>query len=345
MIAASILPIFGTNALASPENQELFSHKNVTNVSMIFPDNQYVFPSDEDLKDHQYRLYRAIIEFINDHYSNKSMPVWEKMPQEVDLDKRISNIVYWILISVQEHASIYFVDPIWIVAQIMEESFFYEHAISWSFASGICQFTMPTAQSFGMVTPLSSSLTHNDLRHAQRAEAYHRLQAITKRKKKLRNKYSKLFNKQESLFKDSLRHHVNETAHPRAHEWLNAYKELDSLETSSRKQRMEYMSFLQSNYQDKSIFNQQDLIFFIQFDERVTYKKPIDAMVKMMAQYMRSRNGNLLVATAGYNAGLSRTYYPYAVYEPYGRIPGIEQTVSYVSKIAVNHQEIVQRMV
>jgi hypothetical protein len=142
----------------------------------------------------------------------------------------------------------------------------------------------------------------------------------------------------------SLQHHVNGSPLPEAERMLDAMREKESLEESIQNARREYKGFLQANYEGRSIFNQKDLAFFLRFDERVTYQKPIDAMVKMFAKYMRGRNGNVLVATAGYNAGLSRTYSSYAVYEPYGLIPNYDQTVSYVSKIVVNHHEIVQRL-
>ena len=65
----------------------------------------------------------------------------------------------------------------------------------------------------------------------------------------------------------------------------------------------------------------------------------------MMAENLRSRSGNILAATAGYNAGLGNTDYAKAgIYEPYGRIPNFAETVDYVSKILVNHHEIARRM-
>jgi hypothetical protein len=272
------------------------------------------------------------------------MPVWGVHPEDVDLDIRISNISYWVLCSIRKYADIYFLDPSWIMAIIMEESFFYEYALSSIFAAGICQFTLNTANSFGMICPDTHQVENARLSRSESAGALDRMRDLQERKRRVMNTNKELFYNQDALLEKSLQHHVNGSPLPEAERMLDAMREKESLEESIQNARREYKGFLQANYEGRSIFNQKDLAFFLRFDERVTYQKPIDAMVKMFAKYMRGRNGNVLVATAGYNAGLSRTYSSYAVYEPYGLIPNYDQTVSYVSKIVVNHHEIVQRL-
>jgi len=272
------------------------------------------------------------------------MPVWKRPPEDVDLEKRISNIVYWILHFVRKHAAIHYVDPSWMMALIMEESFFYEYALSSTFAAGICQFTLKTADGFGMVSPDTSRIDDSRLSQPDKAGALDRMREFKKRRNALKSAHRKLFFNKDELLKECLGAHARGESLAGAEGMLNALQEKASLDQSVQGARNEYMEFLRSNYEGKNIFNQSDLDFFLRFDERVTYKKPIDAMVKMFARYLRARNGNVLVATAGYNAGLSRTYYPRAVYEPYGRIPNYDQTVSYVSKIVVNHHQIVQRL-
>jgi len=272
------------------------------------------------------------------------MPVWERPPQDVDLETRISNIAYWVLHFVRRYADIHFVDPSWMMALIMEESFFYEYALSSVFAAGICQFTMQTADGFGMVSPDTREIDDSRLSQPEKAAALDRMREFKERRNALKNAHKSLFYNKDELLKESLRRHARGESLAGSESMLNALQEKESLDQSVQTARNEYREFLRSNYEGKNIFNQSDLNFFLQFDERVTYKKPIDAMVKMFARYLRARNGNFLVATAGYNAGLSRTYYSYAVYEPYGRIPNYDQTISYVSKIVVNHHEIVQRL-
>jgi len=343
-IPALLLPWFSAKTWASTDTTALSRHEPGSAISIIQPRKPSFFPQGKSLEKYQHRLYQATMRFIQDHYSGRSMPIWHKPPEKVDLDNRIANIAYWVIRSVKKHGATYPVDPAWLMAQIMEESFFYEFAVSWSFASGICQFTLPTATSFGIVCPTTSRVAEEKLQQPEKAKALDRLTALRKRKNKLENKNRKLFRNQEALFRKSLSEHARGTTLARAREWLDALHEMDSLEESIRKARKEYRSFLQDNYKGKSLFNPKDLDFLLQFDERVTYKKPIETMVKMMSRYMKGRNGNILAATAGYNAGLSRTYYPHAVYKPYGIIPNYDETVSYVSKIAVNHYEIVKRL-
>jgi hypothetical protein len=343
-IAAALLPWCSPGVLAASETSSPPRTEYGSDISIILPQEPKAFPPEEGLDTYQHRLNRAVLDMIQDHYAGRSMPVWDRPPEEVDLETRISNIIYWVLHSVRKHAGTYFVDPAWIMAQIMEESFFDEFAVSWSFASGVCQFTIPTAKSFGMVCPDTSRLQNAQLRQPEQAGALDRLKALQTRKSKLTHAHEKLFHSQDELFRESLRHHLRGDSLPEAEQWLQALEEMDALEESIRGTRKEYREFLMANYRGRSIFNRQDLDFLLRFDQRVTYDKPIEAMIKMMTRYMKGRNGNILVATAGYNAGLSRTYFPYAVYEPYGLIPNFEETVSYVSKIVINHHEIVQRM-
>jgi soluble lytic murein transglycosylase-like protein len=101
---------------------------------------------------------------------------------------------------------------------------------------------------------------------------------------------------------------------------------------------------LQANYENRSIFNDQDVRFFYRFDQRVTYRKPIQGMIQIMAENLRARSGNILAATAAYNAGLSQTYTGRSGYQPFGRIPPFQETVAYLSRIVVNHHEIAKRI-
>lgn len=344
--AISILlgPWLSSVARASSQSNPSLRDDYTSNISIIHPQKAQSSITDEGLEAYQSSLSRAVLDFIHDHYSGKPMPVWKRPPQDVDLEKRISNIAYWVLHFVRRHEDIHFVDPSWMMALIMEESFFYEYALSSSFAAGICQFTMQTADGFGMVSPDTSEIDNSRLSQPKKAGALDRMRQLRERRSALKNAHKKLFYSKAELLEECIGAHARGESIDGAESMLNALREKESLDESVQTARKEYREFLRSNYEGKNIFNQRDLNFFLQFDERVTYKKPIDAMVKMFARYLRARNGNVLVATAGYNAGLSRTYYPYAVYEPYGRIPNYDQTISYVSKIVVNHHEIVQRL-
>ena len=63
-------------------------------------------------------------------------------------------------------------------------------------------------------------------------------------------------------------------------------------------------------------------------------------MVKMLANALRVRNGNILSASAAYNAGLSKTWTKQPIYQRYGFIPAYAETSRYVSKVVANYEEI-----
>jgi len=107
-------------------------------ITVIIPED-YAPLGNYSAKDFQYRLTRAILDVLQNNFSNQAMPVWGKYFHEVDLEKRVTNIIYWVLEAVQESRRIYPVDPVWILAQIMKESYYYEFAVSRSLAVGICQ--------------------------------------------------------------------------------------------------------------------------------------------------------------------------------------------------------------
>jgi hypothetical protein len=124
-----------------------------------------------------------------------------------------------------------------------------------------------------------------------------------------------------------------------------ALDRMDLLQARYNSSRDNCRLFLSENFQNRSIFSPQDVAFLEKFDQRVLYSHSINAMVKMMAENLRARGGNILAATAGYNAGLGNTDSKGGVYTAYGRIPNFAETVEYVSRILVNHHEITRRIV
>jgi hypothetical protein len=260
------------------------------------------------------------------------------------MEKRIINIVYWIVKGVEKNRHIYPVDPAWIGAQMMAESFFYEFAVSWAFAVGICQFIPRTARHYGLITADSTKLDPSLIQQADLANELDKFYALSKKRRHLIRKNRKLFINPEKYLRETLMALTQQKTIEHAQLSLDTLDKVNDLKEKASKARSNYQRFLKANFEGKSIFRGNDLHFLNQFDQRVTYRKPIYAMVQMMAEHLRARKGNILAATAGYNAGLSSTASNEHIYSRYGQIPPYRETTKYLSRIVVNHHEIVKRL-
>ena len=338
--AASVLPLFGGGA--QPVLAD--SIPGSLPVNFLASREAVFWKTEKGRQRYRYVLGRAVLDFVQDHFSGSKLPVWRKPLSQVDLEKRVVNILYWLVRGVDRHSRIYPVDPAWLMAQILEESFFYEFAVSWAFAVGVCQFIQPTAESLGLVCPKSSYPGDTEVKEPQLAGERERLRALYREKSRLRQKYRSLFAGSDDLLKECLQALAAGKSMPEAEERLRALQKMQQLEADMDEARQNYREFLRINFRGRSIFSKKDLAFLTRFDQRVLYRAPVQAMVRMMAEHLRGRNGNILAATAGYNAGLSTTSYPYRIYEPYGIITPYRETVKYVSKIGINYQEIIRRM-
>ncbi|WP_461210104.1 transglycosylase SLT domain-containing protein [Desulfocurvus sp. DL9XJH121] len=293
----------------------------------------------------QARLGRAILEAVRANYKGRTLPVWKQRYGSMDLEKRVTNICLWIVRSVRAHHDVYPVDPVWVAAQIMTESFFYEFAVSRALAVGICQFIPATAAEYGMTCggtrPEHSSAPYALPQWAREVDNYYQRRADWKKAMRRRNKVA---GDATEYLREALSAGRAGEAAPRAGDWLAADAEAQGLDDQVKESRSRYRRYLRENFKGRSIFDDKDVRFFKAFDERVLYKRPVDAMVLMLARFLRARNGNILSAAAGYHCGLGNTREDGDVYGRYGRIPGFDSTVSYVSRILVNHHEIALRM-
>ncbi|MFW6324044.1 MAG: transglycosylase SLT domain-containing protein [Desulfovibrionales bacterium] len=335
--AATLFPLVGRGATASAALPP-----SLTPINVILP-RQYAPPDTELDSGFNYRLARATLEFIQEHYENRFLPTWGKQFREIDLEKRIVNIIYWIMKGVGRYKSIYPVDPVWIVGQIMAESFFNEFAVSPAFAVGVCQFMPSTARSYGMRLYDPEQGRIPELRKYERACALNEYIELRTTWRILKRDHKVYCLSQGDQLKAVLQAVVDGLPVEDAEKHLHYLLSKDELERKMKQAGQAHIEFLKANFKDRSIFNSRDLKFLLSFDERVTYRKPVTAMVRMMAEALRARNGNILAAAAAYNAGLSRTSAA-GLYKPFGRIPGIDETVAYVSRILVNHHQIVRRM-
>ena len=320
-----------------------FTGQNASPINIIVP-RDYQPPTDDPGGEYRFKLVRATLEYLENAYSVRPLPVWDKVFSQVDLEKRVTNIVHWVMKAVKAHVSVYPMDPAWIVAQIMKESYFYEFAISRALAVGICQFIQPTAKSHDILCAGDKSAhgkpPYKQAHLAGKVQEYYRL-------RRERRRYAKSGKPKPELTQEKAVRLIaagksaNYQKSAKAH--LSYWKKLADYDAKVTKARDQYRQYLQANIRGKDIFNNRDLNMILNFDERFTYKKPIFAMVKMLTKALRARNGNIIAASVGFNAGLSSTR-AYGAYEPYGQIPAIEQTTTYISHVLINHYEITRRM-
>lgn len=292
----------------------------------------------------RFRLTHAVLDTLQAHYGSMTLQFWEQPFEAIDFEKRITNIVYWVDQAIREHATLHPLDPAWVMSQIMAESLFCEFAISSSLAAGICQFMPSTAtRDYSMVI-------------AGSVPAHHRPPYVKPELAGALDKYNALIRERSTYRKES-KDQVNfdlDTAlawlaegkfgMKEAQEQINRNQQIDAINTEIRKARADYLAFIEANITQlgkRDIFANTD--FFVGFDERLTYRKPISAMVHMLANALRVRNGNILSAAAAYNAGLSRTWTNEALYTRYGTLPNFAETSTYLSRIVANYEEIANR--
>ncbi|MFQ5585014.1 MAG: transglycosylase SLT domain-containing protein, partial [Calditrichia bacterium] len=306
--------------------------------------HDYAPPIGPENKEYQFKLARATLDFLEKNFSATPIPVWNKRFSEVDLEKRITNIVYWVIEGVRLHRKLYPLDPVWIIAQIMKESYFYEFAVSKALAVGICQFVQPTAQSYKMLCagtkPEHAQAPFKLPEFAAKAQEYYRLRQERSRYRR-KQKPPQSWSLEEAL-------RIIQSGEVKAHQkaagdYLAYLEKVKSFDDKVVQARDDFRKYLRANVEGLDIFNKADLTFILNFDERFTYKKPVFSMVKMLALGLKARNGNILAATVAYNAGLSSTL-GNGMYKRYGTIPAIEQTTTYLSHVLINHYEISERM-
>ncbi len=330
LLFASALPVTMSRDAAAATCQ--------TPVSIIIP-SHYRPQLDTDI---QYRLVRATLGYLEEHYRGVTLQHWNKRFEDIDFEKRLVNILLWVIRGIQHHQQIYPLDPAWVLAQIMAESLFYEFAISDALAVGLCQFIVPTARAYNMQVAGSQPAHHTSSfrlsAYAGKAKEYYALRRAKKTYRKHRTP-TNLLSLEDALL--IITQDQTEASKEIARQNLQYRHKLQEFDQGIAAAKEQYKTYLHKNIQDKDLFKNTD--FLRAFDERFTYRKPIFAMVKMLATFLRARNGNILAATAGYNAGLSRTR-DAGVYKAYGKIPTIGETATYVSRTLINHYEIVQRL-
>ncbi len=323
---------------------EIASSLETSPIQIICPDN-YAPRTDEEFRQ---RLETATLDFLNDYWSS-NVPIWNKPLSQIDMEQRLHWITHHVVKGVEENKATYPVDPIWIMAQMLAESYFCEFAVSPALAVGVAQFIPGTAKDYGMTVAGAemSGLKRSDLRNS--ADEYYRLRREKSAYKKTSvPKGTGMLYHEETvetiiakLASGSTTDRQKLLTDARA---VNTYLDrLKQFDRDIKQAAKNYKAFIQANTQGRDIFNSTDANFLRRFDQRLLYKDPVRAMVKYIARNLRARNGNILAAAAGYNAGLGNTK-DTGPYQPFGRVPGITETAKYVSHIVVNHYAISRRM-
>lgn len=315
----------------------------LTPINVIIP-RDYQPPVGNNSEAYQKKLVRATLDVLETHYSDHPVPVWEKPFATIDFEKRLTNIVYWLMVGIRQQMKVYPLDPAWLIAQMMKESFFYEFAVSRALAVGICQFIQPTAISYDMLCA-GSKEAHAQAPHllpelAGSADLYYQIRTERRRYRR-GQKPGKMFDLEEAL--QTIAFGSGSSDQAAAQKQLDYINKNTEFDLAVDEARDNYRKYLQENVAGRDIFSPADLEFLVGFDERFTYKKPIISMAKMMASAVRARGGNILAATIGYNAGLSSTIGT-GRYKRFGRIPAIEQSTNYISHILINHYEILEKL-
>jgi hypothetical protein len=337
-LAPLLLPLLGGSAQAAPLSE-------VSEIRVIQTKDPARTLDRVAAPDYAHALAQSVLGFVIEGYPKGNLPVWKKPLAEVDLHRRIPAICDHVVRGVVRHAAIHPVDPCWIMGQMMAESFFCEFAVSSALAVGPCQFMAATARGYGMVCADAHGQPPGFARRHDLEPEFVNMAGQRDQMRALRREQPDLFNNPAKLLRALLNAQAAGKPLTSAGTYSLALDRMELLQARYAMARDNCRQYLEENFRDRSIFDPQDAAFFEKFDQRVLYPHCVDAMVRMMAENLRSRSGNILAATAGYNAGLGSTDYSKAsIYEPYGRIPNFAETVDYVSKILVNHHEIARRM-
>ena len=338
-LAPFLLPLFSGQAQAMPSPLS-----EASEIRIIQSKDPAQIKDLVATKDFANILARAVFNFLLDHYSSGNVPVWKKPLSQIDFNTRITAISHQVVASIARHAAIYPVDPFWIMSQMLTESFFYEFAVSSALAVGPCQFIAPTARTYKMICADEHNLPDELVKQPEQKSSFDQTNRLRDQMRTLRRDNANLFSGADKLLRTILERNAKGSVLAEAEAYLKIFNQVDTLQTEYSKKRDIARQYLEENFKGRSIFNPQDKLFLEQFEQRVLYEYSINAMIQMMAENLRARGGNILAATAGYNAGLGNTKAAHGVFTTYGRIPNFAETVDYVGKIVVIHYEIMQRI-
>lgn len=300
-------------------------------------------PSPDDAV-YRRKLIRATLQYIEYFADSENIAQWNKPFAQIDFEKRLDRMVS-VLTQALATVAKRPMDPAWFLAQIFHESRFYEFAVSSSLAFGPCQFIMSTANRYGLGCAGNRAATVPESGIQEQAELVELLDRYEETERLLREYRRSNRRLQNIRVTEIFERLVKSDPGLRrmAEEYLEFEKKEESLKLNITEAKTRYVDSVLDRVQERDIFNPSDLRFLETFDQRFTYRS-LSAMAVYMGEELAKFNGNVVAATASYNAGRSAAMDRKHPFLRYGRIPGIEETSLYVSRIMNSFSEISKRM-
>ncbi len=262
----------------------------------------------------------------------------------------------------------YQVDPVLAMALLFQESQFYEFSISRTGAAGIAQFMRPTAVAMGMKVLDSASIgrwerARSGLKRLVRE--YERSNPAVRTGKIATDSLSLIYTQAKETGSELGRLQATDpesSETPKLNERLaelnkdfaaisscralrpgysTAFAAFMTEMIDRRRQReLEWIAYqkdleavIRHNGSDRDIFDDRVVADIKAKDSRFTYGAIASGIELLASNLTHSRiNGNVLSALSAYNAGPSRTREP-GVFKPFGRVPAITETTTYVSRV------------
>ena len=327
----------------------------------VFIPGTYVPPSGDDIG-FRNALKNATLSALESAYGEQTVPIWGEKLADIDLERRVDSSCGHVLDAVSAQQNVYPVDPVLVLANMWVESSFCEFAISPALAVGPSQLMRSVARDQHHLVCGGDRPEHANPPYllTQFAGSLDRYVGLRGERSKFvdenRSDRLSITNVVDLMDSSGLPldpgHSVSDimgyVAFFQALKGMRsrseAYdKQLAELDRGIRAERDNYLAFLRENFKGKDIFDEGDVAFLNEFDQRVLPGFAIPAMVDELARGLRARNGFVPAVVAGYNVGLSRTS-DGGHYGKYGGIPAIDETARHVSRVMINYHEISERL-
>lgn len=302
---------------------------------------------DPDISDARLsQIQGAVLQFMADSFPTAPLPLWKRPLAEIDMGFRLQVTLEHLARGVSDAKEVFPVDPVWVLSQILAESWLFDGAISNASAVGLCQITPVAAREYGLL--LASDLPEHRREPFLLPELASTLEEM-ERLQKDRQDFVKTHRPKPEITYDEMLTAVaagtSADLKDRASAQTAFKASVLAFDERIKVLRLDYRKYLDANYATGGGAHPvNNATFFESFDHRFLHSKAIPVMVSILSKNLSRRSGNILAAAAAYNAGLSTTYFEEKLYAPFGRIPAIDETTRYISRILGNYFEIHKRI-